>query len=200
LAIHLEQPFDSIQMPPDLSSLNEIRHIITLLFDYVVKERKTFFMFENSKTHLEDGESNELDWYFRAHLPIFFIENGHPMLMLLAFDSNLTPKLIFKKNSTAEEVMDEFTRIYSDETNQEWKSIPCFETSSKQSGELLRYILRLNATMVGRELRENGPISLWPFGGNSPWLATFLSPCYWDRPRSISDIWRVVVQEKAKVF
>ena len=38
LAIHLEQQFDSIQMPSDLSSLNEIRHITTLLFDYVIKE------------------------------------------------------------------------------------------------------------------------------------------------------------------
>ena len=94
--------------------------------------------------------------------------------------------------------MDEFNRIYSDETNQEGKSIPCFETSSKESDELRRYILWLNASMVGRELKENGPVILWPFGENSPWLATFLSPCYSDRPRSISDIWRVV-QEKAKV-
>ena len=78
-------------------------------------------MMENSKTQLEDGESNEPDLYFRAHPPIFFNENDHPMLMLFqfAFDSNLVPKLIFKTKSTTEEVMDEFNQIYSDETNQE---------------------------------------------------------------------------------
>ena len=189
LAIHLEQQFDPIQISTDLSSLNEIRRMIVGLFDFVVKENRTFLMIEDSKARLGDDESCEPDWYFRVHLPIVSNENGHPVLMLSAFDSSLAPKLILKKKSTIEEVVAEFKQIYLDEANQEAKPIPCFLTSGSETSQLLRFILRLNSTKISRDVKERGPISFWPYGENSPWLATFLSPCYSDRPRSISDIW-----------
>jgi hypothetical protein len=194
LAIHLEQQFDSVQAPPDLSSLNEIRHIIARLFNFVVKENKTFFTIEESR--LEAGESSEPNWFLRVHLPIVSNENGHPMLMLSALDSNLAPKLIFKKKMTIKEAMDEFERNYLNEANQEAKPIPSLVTSSTETSQLFRFILRLNSTKIGREIKEHGPISLWPFGENSPWLATFLSPCYSDRPRAISDIWSELLRKK----
>ncbi|XP_059350471.1 uncharacterized protein LOC132087705 [Daphnia carinata] len=188
LDIHLEQQFDNIPTSSS-NALHQIRLMISCLFRLVVKDNHTFFMIAELNAPSSDDDSSEPDWYLRIHLPIVSNKTGSPMLMLSAFDSSLAPKLVHRGKMSIHDINADFQRIYTDDANKETRSIPCFVTSTREESRLLRYILRLNSTKIGKDIQEYEAIPFWPFGENSPWLATFLSPCYADQPRPVSDIW-----------
>lgn len=187
LNIHLEQQFDSQKPLKDFSALDHVRTLIAGIFELAIKENHSFITIRctDTKGRLDDVQilgDIEPNWYIRIHHPILFNRNRSPVLIISAFDRSLGLKQIDKGELSEEEIVADVKRIFFDHAT---GITPSLISSNPENSKLLRYILRLGSSQFSptKWQKENLPLET-----NSPWMATFLSPCYSYRKSSISEI------------
>ena len=146
-------------VPGDL--LTQIRSLIRYMFFMAVQEKKMFMELRSK------GSPDTKEWLIRTHLPVRISPRGAPVLLLSALDQSQiadpTPQIQAK-----------LKRILCDGDVSRTFEIAFLTTEAAQ---LFRYILLFNSTKIQ-------PIN-WqkknlPQGGDSPYLATFLQPLYYD--------------------
>ena len=98
------------------------------------------------------------------------------MLLLTANDHRLAKKLVDRGELEQTRATEDFKRIFVEGVSSS-EVCPLFVKSEEEEG-VLRYLFRLNSTKI---LTSAWPIEQLPVGETSPWLATFISPCYADQ-------------------
>ncbi len=190
ISVPLDQQFESFKVvnSPRNVSLSHVRLALCRFFELIVKHNHEFLTIEGptKETHdVSPAKAHEPDWYVRVHLPIRSDQYGNPFLVLSVFDCNLAPKLVQKGKMSEEKIDLDFKRIFSNESSRT-NHIPSITLPHLGASQLFRGLLRLNSTkMLPSQWQEEN----LPLGENSPWLATFLSPCFSHYPRSVSEIW-----------
>ena len=198
LSVHLEQQFECGKIPntPENLSFIHFRLAICRMFEFVVKNQHEFFMIAasgNEDVNIPASEAAEPDWYVKVHLPIRCDKNANPMLLLSVFDCNLAPKLVSRGEISEEKIDADFKRLFSCEANSDSKNMPLITLTSRRASQLFRCLLRYNSNQIFPSQWQEQNL---PLGENTPWLATFLSPCFSQYPRSSSEIWEQFKMKK----
>ena len=141
--------------------LSQMRSLMTSIFFTAIHDKKTLIELRSK------GPPDTEEWLIRAHLPLRISPRGAPILLLSALDQSQiadpTPQIQAK-----------LKRILCDGDVSRTFEI-AFLTS--EMAQLFRYILRSNSTKIQPITWQKKNL---PQGGDSPWLATFIQPLYYD--------------------
>lgn len=153
------------------SGLNGVREIVRMIIQTSVSDNNLLYVIQSK----HDPSLKNL-WFLRVHLPVRISPLGSPILFLTANDHRLAKKFVDRGALEQTQATEDFKRIFVEgETGS--GVLPLFIYSEEEEN-LLRYLLRLNSTKI---LTNTWPIEQVPTGENSPWLKTFVSPCYVDQ-------------------
>ena len=152
--------------PASCTPLQEVREIIRAIF--FGHCNNSIFLFS-----IVDGlNSDKPVFHVRVNLPIRFTPRGAPFLLISVIDQQLIDQLIIEGNFDQETYEANYHRIITEGVSRE----VCFiRTSSAEEVDLLRYVLRWNATRMRRTAWQSKNL---PRGDDSPWLSTFIAPLY----------------------
>ena len=138
--------------------LSRMRSSIAGIFRFAVKEKKMWIEVRYKGTSKEKDE-----WFIRAHLPIRTSPRGAPIILLSALDQS---------------------QVVDHTPQNKLKEILCEGNLAKhtlvlppEELRLFRSILRFNSTKIQPTAWQKKNL---PQGGDSPWLATFIQPLYFD--------------------
>ena len=180
LAIHLGNQLSMMDTtnkkknPSDsnIFALNLVREMIKSIFIGSFVNGQHYFGIQR-----KGSPTGNPDWYIRVHPPMRTTSAGSPFLLLSSVDYRLAEDLVATGKLERRKAADDFFRIFEG-----YSKTMTIWVNSDVASQLLsvwRYVLRINSTkMVPSPWQKKN----LPFGVNSPWLATFLSPLYADFP------------------
>lgn len=151
--------------------LKGVREIVRTLFQSTVVDGNYLYVIRSK----HDPTLKNL-WFLRVHPPIRISPLGSPLLLVTANDHRLAQKLVDRGELDQTHTTQDFKRIFVEGVPSSGVC-PLFVQSDEEEN-LLRYLLRLNSTQI---FSDSWPIEQVPTGENSPWLVTFVSPCYVDQ-------------------
>ena len=170
---HLESQFRESSIVPGVTRsvpgdlLSKMRLFITNIFCMATEEKKQFFELRS------EGPPETSEWLIRVHLPVRISPRGAPILLLSVLD----------KSQVADQTpqgQDELKRILCDGDVSKRFAVIFLHTEEVQLfRKLWRYIFRFNSTKIQPTEWQKKNL---PQGGDSPWLATFIQPLYFDGP------------------
>lgn len=153
-----------------VSALDEVRRLIRAMFIKATSEGRQFFQ-------VKVARKEQADWFIIAHLPVLCSPLKTPLIPLTAHDSLLADGPLIGK----EKWLEDFRRIGADFTNRGAKPQTLI-LKSQEAARLFRYVLRLNSTRILPNSWQRGNLPDGGFACDTPWLVTFISPLYLDRP------------------
>ena len=165
------QMLNEVEIETPDSSLKGVREIIRTLFQSTTNDGNELYVIRSK----HDPKLKNL-WYLRIHLPIRVSPLGSPMLLLTANDHRLAQKLVDRGKLEQTQATEDFKRIFVEGATSP-NVCPLFVQSDEEEA-MLRYLLRVNAAKISPNI---WPIEQVPKDENSPWLNTFVSPCYVDQ-------------------
>lgn len=152
------------------SGLRGVREIIRTIFQSAVLDGQCWFVIESK----HDPTMKNL-WFLRVHLPVRISPWGSPLLFMTANDHRLAQKLVDRGVLEQTNATEDFKRFFVGGANS--SAVASVYIQSEEEENVLRYLLRLNSIRVDR---RSWPVESLPFGKQSPWLTTFITPSYVD--------------------
>ena len=141
--------------------LSKMRSTIAGIFRFAAKEKKMFIEVRSK------GPSETKEWFIRAHLPIRTSSRGAPIILLSALDQSQVAHQTPQDQDKLKETLcdrDVSKQLYT-------LLLP------REELQLFRSILRFNSTKIQPTTWQKKNL---PQGGDSPYLATFIQPLYFD--------------------
>ena len=151
-------------------ALTRIREFISAIFSFVTDEDQHLFAFQ------ANGQTDEVEWYVRAHPPVRISPRGSPILLLSVLEESQIKRPESKLKGRSPVVTD-FEKVFMARDLPIQKEITNFALETGEEIRLFRHILRYNSTKIQPTAWQKENLSQ---GESSPWLATFIRPLYLD--------------------
>lgn len=155
---------------PNSSGLRGVREVIRTLFQSTILDGNMLYVIRSK----DDPEQTNL-WFLRAHPPMRRSPFGAPLLLFTACDHHLAQKFVDRGQLEQSQAMDDFKRVLT--TGLASTGVCTVLVQSAEEEAYLRYLFRLNSSKIQL---EEWPLDQVPTGDYSPWMKTFLSPCFID--------------------
>ena len=114
-------------------------------------------------------------WRLRAHYPLLRAPDGRPMLLISAYDHDLSKELIDKGHIKKKQMSEDFDRVFN--RHKKPANVKCMSFTQEVT-DFIGYILRLNSTQLAPSSWQENNL---PLGKYSPYLATFFCPLYQEK-------------------
>ena len=154
-----------------VSALDDVRQLIRSVFIQATTQGRQYFQ-------IKVGRKEQSDWFFIAHLPVVSSPLKTPMLQLTAHDCSL----VDGPSKSKRDWLEDFGRMGALFKNKDGSKAEPLLVATKEAAQLLRYVLRLNSTRILPNSWQREHLPDGGFASDTPWLATFVSPLYLDRP------------------
>ena len=172
---HIEAQFDCADLsfmrrclknPDPLTPIDEVRDIIRAIF-YGHYNNKFQLMAVHGPTN-----PNVPIFFFRIHPPVRFSPHGSPLLLVSVIDYPRLEDLISQGKVDREQFQSDYHRLVTERVS---KEVCVIRASTDEELNFLRYYLRVNSTRMRRSAWQSKNL---PRGEDTPWIASFLSPCH----------------------
>ena len=161
---------------PDV--LTRIRRAIAFIFNSAVVEKIMLFEICDA----QHGSPEFTEWLIRVQLPVRTSPRGVPVLLLSAMDMRKVERR--PRLDGQQPFSKEFLRTFDDLRGLSTK-LSLSKLRTAEEVQLFRHILRFNSTKIQPTSWQKKNL---PQGGNSPWLATFIRPLYFDGDRCDTEL------------